>query len=255
MTWFNASFFRMAVPLALAVQLGSASASVVMSTTRVIYPGNAQQQNIQLTSQDDSPSVIQAWIDSGNPDSTPQTADAPFVITPPVFRIEPKTGQTVRIVFTGKNLPQDRESVFYLNTLQIPSMNAAYANQNQMLVMLRNRLKVFYRPAGIEGSAQKAPEQLSFRIATNGGSTGKWRVTVSNTSGYYISLIEGSVVNGSNVTSFKPTMIAPRSEEIWNAQAAGSANGAPLSVKVKYIDDYGATRDAEYPVTLETGKN
>jgi fimbrial chaperone protein len=187
MAWFNAIISRTAIPLALALQLGSASGSVVMSTTRVIYPGNAQQKNIQLTSQDGSPSVMQVWIDSGKEGSTPQAADAPFVVTPPVFRIEPKGGQAVRIVFTGKDLPQDRESVFYLNTFQIPSMNKTYADQNQMLVMLRNRLKIFYRPSGIEGSAQKAPEKLSFSIASNGGD---WRITASNSSGYYISLIE-----------------------------------------------------------------
>jgi fimbrial chaperone protein len=126
------------------------------------------------TSIDESGTDYLYWVDSGDPESTPQNADAPFIVTPPVFRINPKAGQTVRLVFTGKDLPQDRESVFYLNTLEIPSLNSAYAGQNQMLVMLRNRLKVFYRPPGIEGSARKAPKQLSFHLESEGG---KWRTT------------------------------------------------------------------------------
>lgn len=35
--------------------------------------------------------------------------------------MEPKSGQTIRIVYTGESLPQDRESLFYLNVLDIPA--------------------------------------------------------------------------------------------------------------------------------------
>ncbi|WP_051390769.1 molecular chaperone [Paraburkholderia mimosarum] len=253
MTGLNAKLFKVVAPLVLAAQLGSASASVVMSTTRVIYPSDAREQTVQLTNQDESPSVMQLWVDSGNPDSVPQTADAPFIVTPPVFRINPKAGQTVRIVFTGKDLPQDRESVFYLNTLQIPSLNSAYAEQNQMMVMLRNRLKIFYRPTGIEGSAQKAPEQLSLRLESEAG---KWRVSANNASGYYVSLIEGQLVSGSHVTNFTPSMVGPHSAQSWKLESARIDDSTAVRVKVKYIDDYGAIRDAEYPATsTTTGKN
>jgi fimbrial chaperone protein len=252
MTWLNAKLFKVVAPLALAAQLGSASASVVMSATRLIYPADAREQTLQLTSQDDSPSVMQLWVDSGDTESTPQNADAPFIVTPPVFRINPKAGQTVRLVFTGKDLPQDRESVFYLNTLEIPSLNSTYADQNQMLVMLRNRLKIFYRPTGIEGSAQKAPEQLSFHLESEAG---KWRLSANNASGYYISLIEGSLVSGSHVASFTPSMIAPHSGQSWKVESAHIDDSTAVRVKVKYVDDYGAIRDAEYPLTSTTGKN
>jgi len=106
----------------------SSLASVVMTGTRVIYPGGAKERSIQFSNQDDAPSVVQVWIDSGNPDSTPETADAPFVVTPPVFRIEPKSGQTARLIFTGKDLPQDRESVFFTRCRfprSVPAMPSA----------------------------------------------------------------------------------------------------------------------------------
>jgi len=34
-----------------------------------------------------------------------------------------------------------------------------------MLVMVRNRLKIFYRPPGIEGSPQRAIERFSLRVS------------------------------------------------------------------------------------------
>ncbi|HTR09076.1 MAG TPA: molecular chaperone [Paraburkholderia sp.] len=252
MTWFNAKLFKAVASLVLAAQLGNASASVVLSATRVIYAADAPEKTLQFTSQNDSPSVMQLWVDSGDSESTPQNANAPFIVTPPVFRIDAKAGQTVRLVFTGKDLPQDRESVFYLNTLEIPSVNSAYADQNQMLVMLRNRLKIFYRPTGIEGSAPKAPEQLSFHLESEAG---KWRLSANNASGYYISLTEGGLVSGSRVTTFTPSMIAPHSGESWKVESAHINDSATVRVKVKYVDDYGAIREAEYPLTFTTGRN
>lgn len=241
---------KIALAFLFAVPMGGASASVVLSNTRVIYAGNTQEKAIQFTNQDDAPSVMQVWVDSGDTDSTPQTADAPFVVTPPVFRIEPKAGQTVRLVFTGKQLPQDRESVFYLNTLQIPSVGAAYANENQMLVMLRNRLKLFYRPAGLERDAHSAPEKLSFRLKSEGKAV---RITANNPTGYFISLTGGQLVGRAQAGSFKPDMLAPRSEASWDIQGATPPAGESVRVKVTYVDDFGAVREAEYPTSQGQG--
>ncbi|TDN61352.1 molecular chaperone [Paraburkholderia sp. BL10I2N1] len=250
MGWVRENVYRVMLAATCAAQIGSACASVIMPGTRVIYDGNAREQSLQFTNQDDGPSVMQVWVDSGNAQSTPDTADAPFLVTPPIFRIEPKAGQTVRLVFTGKDLPQDRESVFYLNTLQIPSKNAAYADQNQMLVMLRNRLKLFYRPAGIEGSAQKAQQQLTFRIGKQDKSE---RVTANNSSGYYISLLDGSVTCGTHTATFTADMLAPHSEAGWSVKGECPLEGATPSLKIKYVDDYGAVRESEYAVVVEQG--
>ncbi|MGF6916372.1 fimbrial biogenesis chaperone [Paraburkholderia sp. 40] len=250
MGWVRENAYKVMLAATCAAQIGSACASVIMPSTRVIFDGNAREQSLQFSNQDDGPSVMQVWVDSGNAQSTPDTADAPFLVTPPIFRIEPKAGQTVRLVFTGKDLPQDRESVFYFNTLQIPSKNAAYADQNQMLVMLRNRLKLFYRPAGIEGSAQKAQQQLTFRIGKQGKSE---RVTANNPSSYYISLLDGSVTCGTHTATFAADMLAPHSEAGWSIKGECPLEGATPSLKIKYVDDYGAVHESEHPVVVEQG--
>jgi fimbrial chaperone protein len=243
--------FAALLTAALAVEASTASASVVMPNTRVIFDGGAQERSIQLTNEDQSPSVMQVWTDSGDEQSTPKTADSPFIVTPPVFRIEPKAGQTVRLVFTGKQLPQDRESVFYLNTLQIPSINSAYADQNQMLVVLRNRVKIFYRPAAIEGSPQKAVEKLAFRVESKAGAL---KVAASNASNYYVSLVQGELICGTHTATFKPSMIAPHADAQWAVSGTCPAGSAPTEVKFKYVDDYGAFRDATNPIAAQAGK-
>ncbi len=222
--------------------------SVVLPNTRVIYDGSAPERSLQFSNRDDGPSVMQVWVDAGDERSTPKTADAPFLVTPPIFRIDAKGGQMVRVVYTGKDLPQDRETVFYLNTLQVPSVNAAYAEENQMLVMLRNRLKLFYRPSGIADSAPSAPEKLSFSISGQGKSE---RIAAKNASSYYISLVSGSLACGSHTATFEPDMIAPRADATWNLKGSCPLDSSAIRVKIRYVDDYGAVRESEYPITAQ----
>lgn len=77
--------------------------------------------NVRLNNGDSTPSLIQAWLDTGDPSSPPDSVRVPFIITPPVFRMEPLSGQTMRIMYTGEKLPADRESLFWLNVLDIPA--------------------------------------------------------------------------------------------------------------------------------------
>ncbi|WP_233861917.1 fimbrial biogenesis chaperone [Paraburkholderia adhaesiva] len=239
------SLFRAMVVVVLLSLADLSGAAVSMIGTRVIYDARSQGQTLSFNNPDSAPSVMQVWVDSGNEKSTPETADGPFVVTPPIFRIDPGAGQTVRLLFTGKELPQDRESVFYLNTLQIPSLNPATAEQNQMLVMVRNRLKIFYRPPGIEGSPARAVDRLTFRV--NGQDKDR-RVDANNASGYYVSVANGSLTCGSHTAPLRAVMFAPRSETALSLEGDCPLDATPIRVKIRYIDDHGAVRDAEFPV-------
>ncbi|MNZ14074.1 Chaperone protein EcpD precursor [compost metagenome] len=215
-----------------------ASASVVTVGTRIIYPGDSAEKTVQLTNQDTFPNVVQVWADVNNPNSTPDDADAPFLITPPVFRIEPRSGQSVRIRYVGEGLPQDRESVFYLNFQQIPPRSDAHKSQNQLLVMLRNRLKLFYRPAGIVGAPEKLPEQLRFSLNRAGDG---WKIVVDNPSGYYASFSGATLVTGGHELRLKNGMVAPKSQTaLWNIAKNTALPKGPATLRCSLINDYGA---------------
>ncbi|POT55841.1 fimbrial chaperone protein [Citrobacter amalonaticus] len=217
-------------------------ASVVMLNTRVIYPGDAQSETLQFTNNDNIPYIMQIWSDVNNPTSTPDNADGPFMAVPALFRIEPKTGQSVRLVFTGKNLPQDRESVFYLNSVQIPPKNMANA-QNQMVVVLRNRNKIFYRPKTIVGSVDNVANQLRFSVTEEGGNV---QLTVINDSGYYASFINADVIAGSKRLTFPVNMVPPKSQTRWVAKNKNSRlSSTPLKVKFTLVNDYGGHTNSE----------
>lgn len=91
-----------ALLLVLLASIAQARASVVVTGTRVIYPGEAREKTVQLSNRDAFPNVVQAWVDIDAPDAPPDQADAPFLVNPAVFRMAPDSGQTLRIVYTGQ---------------------------------------------------------------------------------------------------------------------------------------------------------
>jgi len=51
---------------------------------------------------------MQVWVDRFG--ETPESANepVPFLVTPPIFRMEPNEGQSIRLLYTREALPQDR---------------------------------------------------------------------------------------------------------------------------------------------------
>ncbi|TID15846.1 molecular chaperone [Avibacterium paragallinarum] len=49
----------------------SVSANVIITGTRVIYPSNQKNVSVQLTNAGTNPSLVQAWIDNGDPKASP----------------------------------------------------------------------------------------------------------------------------------------------------------------------------------------
>ncbi len=95
------------------------------------------------------PSLTQVWVDDGRVQNQPEKDAAPFIVLPPIVRIEPGKGQSWRLVFNGSRLPQDRESLFWFNLLDIPPEPKNGKTDNYLQLAIRSRIKLFYRPAGV----------------------------------------------------------------------------------------------------------
>lgn len=215
-----------------------AQASVVIQTTRVIYPAQAREVAVALVNKADHPALVQAWVDDGTVDARPENSRAPFVLLPPVFRLAPQQGQSLRISQQGLSaLPSDRESLFWLNVLDIPPKPAA-GTQNYLQMAIRSRIKLFYRPASLPGNAQQAAGQLQARQQ---GHT----LTLYNPSPYHITL---SQLEGENArqqrTPLAVEMLAP-----FASLQHTLPDSQPLrQVHYRTIDDYGAQVAHQRPV-------
>lgn len=131
-----------------------ANADIVISGTRIVYPQSSKDVIVNLDNRGNKPLLVQTWLDDGRDGTDPQELKLPFVITPPVSRIDPQKGQSVRITYMGNTLPQDRESLFWFNVLEIPPKSKAKEGEslNQLQLAFRTRIKLFFRPDGLKGT-------------------------------------------------------------------------------------------------------
>lgn len=71
-----------------------ANAAVALGATRVIYPANQKQVLLPVTNNDPaSVYLIQSWIENAG-----DQKDTQFVITPPLFSMQGKKENTLRII-------------------------------------------------------------------------------------------------------------------------------------------------------------
>lgn len=211
----HSALYYLIVFLFLALPATASWASVTILGSRIIYPSTASSVDVQLKNNDAIPYIVQTWFDDGDMNTSPENSSAmPFIATPPVFRIQPKAGQVVRVIYNNtKKLPQDRESVFWFNVLQVPPTNiGSDSGQNKMLVMLRSRIKLFYRPDGL-GKPDSLAKKLQIKTVNKG--SGKSGIVIVNPQPWFASLSNLNVkVNGASY-NLDADMIAPFSSQTW----------------------------------------
>ncbi|CAM4117820.1 Chaperone protein fimC precursor [Bordetella pseudohinzii] len=219
---------------ALALGLGaSAQASLVVEGTRVVYKAGASEVVVKLTNDGAVASLMQAWIDDGRAQATPDQMNVPFFLTPPLARVEPGKGQALRIFHTegGQPLPQDRESLFWLNVLDVPPKVDSDEEAGAILqISVRSRLKLFFRPKGLAGSAESAPADLRFKTLAGG------KLEVANPTPYYVNLRELAYGPEDRPTQRYPAMmIAP-----FGSETLDLGGGKPATMRYAAISDLGA---------------
>ena len=80
---------------------------------------------------------------------------------------KPKRDQSLRILYTREPLPADRESLFWLNVLEVPPKPADLeaAGTNYLQLARAFPAEAVLPPEGLQGDPLKAPAQLTFRAA------------------------------------------------------------------------------------------
>ncbi|WP_127959448.1 molecular chaperone [Serratia microhaemolytica] len=229
-------------------QLQAAGGGLQLQQTRVIF--NAKDQNAKATINNQSDRVYlikSSVLASPNPADAQNRAAQPFMITPPLFRMEPQSQSSVLVVRNGTSaLPTDRESVFYLSLLAIPSspkMNEDQGNDvaAQVSVGIQSIIKLFYRPAGLKEPVQTAARRLTFQHS--GG-----QLRVHNPTPYFVTLarvkLDGKAIDVREIGA----MVSPFSTQHYplkNALITGQAQKVTWTV----ITDFGG-ESSEYHATL-----
>ncbi|WP_371245011.1 molecular chaperone [Pantoea sp. KPR_PJ] len=197
----------------------TAQAGIVMGGTRVVFQEGKKEATLTVTNQDkDTPYLVQSWIENFDNSQAP----VPFIITPPLFRLDAEKENILRINYNGLPLPKDRESVFWLNVKSIAPSSRDQSNELQ--INIKSKFKLFYRPKGLTGSATDAWQKLTFHREGN-------QLIGHNPTPYFISFYKLSV-GGHEIQ--QPGMIGPGEDKRWTTTGAGSVTWSA-------INDFGGT--------------
>ncbi|WP_159867140.1 MULTISPECIES: molecular chaperone [unclassified Raoultella] len=226
--------------MASSIISSSAIADVAINGTRIIFNTKDKEAVVQLKNNGKNPYLLQLWIDDGNPKAKPGEVKVPFIINPPVVRIDPTKGQAVRIMFTNAALPQDRETLYWFNMLEVPPKptNLVESGTNLLQLAFRTRIKLFYRPGNLQQSSLEAYKNLKFTLHGN-------TLNVKNKSPYFITFSSIELRKSKHsavaaaVDNFPQRMLAPQGEMNLplTAKRAESLKGLTLFYSV--INDYG----------------
>lgn len=212
--------------LLLALLCGPAEAGIVIGGTRVIYDGDKKEASLSIRNPNKSSVyLVQSWVDSGE-----ESRKAPFIVTPPLFRINADGENMLRIIRTGGALAQDRESVFWLNVKSIPAIDDSVARSNMLQVVIKSRIKLFYRPRGLQGEPGSAYQNLRFTHHSN-------RLTVTNPTPFYVTLFTLKV-DGNEIK--EADMVPPLGSASFTLPSA-----AVSRVSWQAINDYGGISQVE----------
>ena len=196
--------------------LPPASASIALGRTRVIFNAEKQSQSFEIKNNSDKPYLVQAWLE----DEQEHKITEPFIILPPVQRVEGNTVSQIKIQGLPelKKLPQDRESVFYLNIREIPPK---LDKPNQVQLAVQSRVKLFYRPEKLKIDRMSddisGAENVKIRCLSG-------ELMAYNPTPYYFTITAKKI---------SPIMLAPKSE------MKLTLSGSEQPINFFYINDYG----------------
>ncbi len=226
-TSHKSTVFLMMVTLLSCTLVPAVQAAIALDRTRVIFNGSAQSVSLSVSNQNKQlPYLAQGWLE----DEQGNKIQSPLAVLPPVQRIEPGKPSQVKIqaLPAAKQLPKDRETLYYFNLREIPPKSN---KPNSLQIALQTRIKLFYRPVDIAINTQAPPPQEQLTLTKQGD-----KYMVNNPTPYYVTIVDASGRKGvAGAQGFEPFMIPPKGSAPLTV-GAGSVGGSPV---LTYINDYG----------------
>ncbi|MCT4737215.1 fimbrial biogenesis chaperone [Raoultella ornithinolytica] len=211
-----------------------------LNTSRVVVMGDARGGTlVKALNNSTTVYLVQSRVVppdglSGFPQYQAKTK-VPFIVTPPLSRMEANSQLPLRILNLPDNgLPQDRESLFFLQAKAIPSVapqEGKVASGPRVVMAVEQYVKLFYRPAGLNPHAifdDEVAPKLHFSKANN-------QLRVSNPTPYHITFGLLTVNDKSVDASALRRMVPPKGLQDYPLPA-GVTGG---TVAWQIIDEFG----------------
>ncbi|POT55718.1 hypothetical protein C3432_22070 [Citrobacter amalonaticus] len=231
----------------LVIMLSSpvAMAATYINHTRLIINEKDREASFTIYNEGINPALLKLWTEKDNIFERPEAIKTPFMVLPPIFRLEGKTSRAVRIQFTGDRhtLPADRESLFWLNTLEVPPVADNNGSRGALQVAFRTRVKLFWRPTALANiSLEESIRKLHISSSDCGGDR---CLLVKNNSPLHVTLISLTLNDGVEIKQLPDDgLLAPLSTKTVFLPHNTKGNGTVKAFS--WIDDYGVNNTYNY---------
>jgi len=240
------TYKKIILVLSLITSSISVHAAMTISGTRIIFPADQKEVSVRTNNKGTDPALVQVWADDGKTNANINNVKIPFIVTPPVYRVEPGKGQSVRVIYNGMALPQDRESVFWFNMLEIPPVKKDNVDKSKLELAFRTRIKIFYRPVALQSNSVQQNDKLQFALV-NDAQKGQG-IKITNPTPYYFSFESGEATANGIKVPLQTDMLSPNSTLVLYGEKKTSGITA---MKYKVLNDYGGP--VEENVTFNQG--
>ncbi|RJT20061.1 molecular chaperone [Buttiauxella izardii] len=207
--------------LCIATTSVAAHAGVIIGGTRLVYNGDQKESSISINNPDSTNYLIQSWISPENEGGS----KPPFIITPPLFRLKSSEENILRVVKTAGQLPEDKESLYWLDIKSVPSAKKG-DNANTLQIAVKTKIKLIYRPQSISGTPEEVANKITWKKSGN-------TLTANNPTPFYMNLQD---VKLNNKEIKNVNYLPPMSSKTYTLNASES-QGNNMSWKI--INDYG----------------
>lgn len=208
--------------------VNAAFAQLSFDRTRVIFDHAAKNSQSILVSNTSpkSPFLAQSWLENENG----QKISSPITALPVLQRINPREEKQIKLNLSGdvSMLPKDRETLLYLNVRGVPPTS----DGNKLNISIQSRLKVFYRPKGMERHDDKKAFEL-LNVTKKGNS-----LILENPTAYHL-VIYAVKANGRAKSTDIDVLVKPFSTETINMRLGND----PM---IFFVNDQGGTTSMSY---------
>jgi P pilus assembly chaperone PapD len=237
----NTHLRRLALGLSLAAILQPVQAALTVNTTRIVFDSDKRSTSVVIANPSPRPYAVQSWVNTAKDDT--DTA-VPLATSPGLFRLDPGKEQMVQISRLPNKLPEDRETLFYLNVQEIPEVTPE--DVNVLNIALRTRLKLFYRPSQLKDRPADRIGELKWSVRQG---PGRVQLVVDNPTPYHYTFGRLEVTSAGNTEAIQAMAMAPPfGQQVYDLASIKTVTGLQLTFTT--INDYGvATPVVQKPLS------
>lgn len=216
------------------VSTASALANVSLSGTRLVFDGRFRDVSIEARNRGRQEVLLQAWLE-GHEEA--RASHLPFVLTPPISRLPPEGRQALRLMYEGRGMPGNRESLLHLYVMEIPRTPSG---EGRLSIAIRQRINVLFRPPGLTGDPAQTPQRLRWVLERD--ASGVPRLKVDNPTDFHAALLSLELADEHGRHPLGDDLLVPpggRRELLLTSRALASRQAW---LRFNAVTDYGGQR-------------